>query len=83
MACVHKLKGAGSEIPDALVAAFMMAGLTENYRPMITGIESTNTKITSDQIKTKLLQEVIRSAEDDHETALAAKYQSYVEKFNK
>ncbi|KAJ6639826.1 Retrovirus-related Pol polyprotein from transposon RE1, partial [Pseudolycoriella hygida] len=66
VSCVHKLKGAGSVIQDELVAAFMMAGLTEEYRPMIMGIESINTKITSEDIKTKLLQEVSISRRMDH-----------------
>ncbi|XP_045541927.1 uncharacterized protein LOC123723402 [Papilio machaon] len=36
----------------------MLAGLSDNYKPMIMGLESSGIKITSDFIKTKLLQEV-------------------------
>lgn len=54
----HKLKGADSEITDKLVAAFMTAVLTEEYKPMIImGLENTNANISSDLIKTKLMQE--------------------------
>lgn len=82
--CVHKLKGAGSEISDELTAAFMMAGLTENYRPMIMGIESSNVKITSDQIKTKLLQEVLKNnGNDNEESALVVEHRTHAGKFNK
>ncbi len=82
VSCVHKLNGAGAVISDELTAAsaFMMAGLTEDYRRMIMGIESTNAKISSDQIKTKLLQEAIKSVEDDRETALAAQHRGKFKK---
>lgn len=73
VSCVHKLNGAGLEIPDQLVAAFMMAGLTQDYGPMIMGIESTNEKFTSEDIKTKLLQEVLVSKRDTEESAMLAR----------
>ncbi len=73
VSCVHKLNGAGLVIPDELVAAFMMAGLTEDYRPMIMGIESTNVKFTSVDIKSKLLQEVLVSSKDIEESAMIAR----------
>lgn len=52
----HKLKGAGLEIIDVLVAAMTLARLTKEYSPMIVGLDSTNANISSDFIKTKLLR---------------------------
>lgn len=73
VSCVLKLKGAGSTISDELVAAFMLAGLTEEYRPIIMGIEGTNVKVTSEDIKTKLLHEELVSGKDTGETAMTAR----------
>ena len=54
----HKLKGLGFDVPDEWVGTLMLAGLPDEYKPMIMGIESSGTAITADSIKTKLLQDV-------------------------
>lgn len=36
----------------------MLAGLPEEFKPMIMGIENSGTAITADSMKTKLLQDV-------------------------
>lgn len=65
----QKLKGAGMVIDDEWVATLLLAGLSERYEPMIMAIESSGLKISSDQIKTKLLQEV-RNSKKNGENSL-------------
>lgn len=54
----HKLGGIGFMVSDEWVGTFLLAGLPDEYRPMIMGIESSGITITGDAIKTKLLQDV-------------------------
>lgn len=54
----HKLFEIGFEIDDEWIGTFLLAGLTEKYDPMIMGLESSGAKLSSDLIKTKLLQDV-------------------------
>lgn len=54
----HKLAGAGMVINDEWIGTLLLAGLSSRYEPMIMAIESSGVKVSSDQIKTKLLQEV-------------------------
>lgn len=54
----YKLTGIGFEVSDEWVGTFLLAGLPDNYEPMIMGIESSGIRITGDAIKTKLLQDV-------------------------
>ena len=55
----------------------MLAGLPEQYKPMIMGIQSSGIKITGDSIKMKLLQDVKCDTED---SALASRMKN---KFHK
>lgn len=48
----------GFEVNDEWVGTLLLAGLPDEYRPMIMGLESSGTKITGDSIKVKLLQNV-------------------------
>lgn len=54
----HTLNGAGMQINDEWIATLLLAGLSERYEPMIMAIENGGVAISSDQIKTKLLQEM-------------------------
>lgn len=54
----HKLKGTGMEVDDEWLGTLLLAGLGEEYKPMIIAMESSAAKISSDLIKTKLLQEI-------------------------
>lgn len=54
----HKLACAGMEISDEWIGTLLLAGLNARYEPMIMAIESSGIKISADQIKTKLLQEL-------------------------
>lgn len=60
----HKLFEIGFEIDDEWIGTFLLAGLTEKYDPMIMGLESSGTKLSSDLIKTKLLQDVADNGGD-------------------
>lgn len=50
-----KLSGIGFALSDEWIAAILLAGLSENYRPFIMGIEAANTDLKSDAIISKLL----------------------------
>lgn len=51
------LNGIGFEINEEYVGSFLLAGLPDEYRPMIMAMENSGIKITGDAVKTKLLQE--------------------------
>lgn len=51
----NKLTGIGFELSSEWLGAIMLAGLTEDYRPLIMGIETNNEQITADLITSKLL----------------------------
>lgn len=63
----HKLKGVGMDIPDEWIGTLLLAGLPDEYRPMIMGLESSGIKITADSVKTKILQDVKSSAAAESE----------------
>jgi transposase InsO family protein len=54
----HKLNNLNLAVPDEWVGTLLLAGLPDEYRPMIMGIESSGIRITADSIKMKLLQDV-------------------------
>lgn len=51
----NKLKGIGFNMTDEWVGAILLAGLTENFIPLIMAIEATTNEIKSDLIIAKLL----------------------------
>lgn len=51
----NKLTGIGFDIDDEWIGAILLAGLTDNYQPLILGIESSGTNISGDMIISKLL----------------------------
>lgn len=57
MSTAQKLTEVGFDVPDEWLAIFLLSGLNDDYMPMIMAIESTDKKLSSDSIKTKLLQE--------------------------
>lgn len=67
----HKLNGIGFKVNDEWVGCIMLAGLTDEYKPMIMGIENCGMEITGDEIKTRILQDV--KIEDKQSNALIAK----------
>ncbi|XP_015124956.1 uncharacterized protein LOC107046765, partial [Diachasma alloeum] len=54
----HKLRGVGFTVQEEWLGTLLLAGLSDEYKPMIMAIESSGLPITADSIKTKLLQEV-------------------------
>lgn len=57
----HRLRNIDFNVDDEWLGTLMLAGLPEQYKPMIMGLESSGVKINTDSIKTKLLQEVKES----------------------
>lgn len=58
IATAHKLNGIGLKVDDEWVGCILLAGLPDEYKPMIMGLESSAIKITADLVKTKILQDV-------------------------
>lgn len=54
----HKLSSVGLKVSEEWIGTILLAGLPEEYKPMIMGIESSGVAVTGDSIKTKLLQDV-------------------------
>ena len=61
----QKLAGTGFKISDEWIGSLLLAGLTEKYSPMIMAIEHSGINITTDAIKTKLLDMEPESTEID------------------
>lgn len=57
MKVAQQLRDIGKEVDDEMLAALMLQGLTEEYNPMKMAIENSNIVLTSDYVKTKLLQQ--------------------------
>lgn len=53
--CSNRLNGIGLTMDDQWIAAILLAGLTENYKPLIMALEATTTELKSDLIIAKLL----------------------------
>ena len=53
----NQLNAIGFKLPDLWVGMILLAGLPEEYRPMILAMENSGVAITGDYVKTKLLQE--------------------------
>jgi hypothetical protein len=69
----HALNGIDFNISEEWIGTLLLAGLPEDYRPMIMALENSGIKISGDSIKTKLLQEVgIPSIDSDDDVALLA-----------
>lgn len=62
----NKLTGVGFEISEEWIGAILLAGLTEDYRPLILGIEASEKSITKDNIISKLIDNKIDAKENDN-----------------
>ncbi|XP_062529210.1 uncharacterized protein LOC105841774 isoform X4 [Bombyx mori] len=58
MNTAHKLRNISFDVNDEWLGTLMLAGLPEEYKPMIMGLESSGIKISADSVKSKLIQEV-------------------------
>lgn len=74
----NKLRGIGFEVADEWLGSILLAGLTDNFKPMIMGIESSGLNITADTVRTKLLDVCVESTS---ETAFFEKSSCKKEKF--
>lgn len=52
-----KVQKAGLKIDDEVVASFMLAGLPDEFSPLVMGVENSSKELTVDSVKTILLQE--------------------------
>lgn len=69
-----KMKKAGCELGDDIIAYTMLGGLPEEYRPMKMAIENTQAKLSSDYVQNRLLQEVaIAQSNENGASAMFAK----------
>lgn len=59
-----KLSGIGFKIDDEWLGAILLAGLTDSYKPLILGIESSGIDITGDKIISKLIDNSVESQEN-------------------
>lgn len=68
----HKLRNE-MDINDEWIGTLLSAGLNDDFKPMIMAIESSDTPITSDFVKTKLLQDFQPEGAHDGEKAMHIK----------
>lgn len=68
----QRLNEIGFKVDDEWLAIFLLSGLTDEYLPMIMTMESSGAQLSSDSVKTKLLQETV-GAVSNEQTALFAK----------
>lgn len=54
----HKLNELNFEVRDEWIGTLLLAGLPDEYKPMIMALENSGTPITGDVIKVKLLQNI-------------------------
>lgn len=71
MSATQKMTDLGFVVSDEWLAVFLLCGLTEEYQPMIMALEGMDKALSNDVIKTKLLQEISNTNND--EKALFAK----------
>lgn len=67
----YKLRSVGLNLDEEWIGSMLLAGLPEEYKPMIMGIQSSGILITGDSIKTKLLQDV--NLDSSQDTAFVGK----------
>lgn len=68
-----RIERAGLKIADEIIASLMLAGLPDDYRSMVMAIENSTEKLTSDMVKTRLLQEPEFNRSSNGASALVAK----------
>lgn len=70
----QKLSGTGFKISDEWIGCLLLAGLPEKYMPMIMAIEHSGISITTDAIRTKLLDMVETNGNDRDASAFASSH---------
>lgn len=59
----QRLREIDSPLDDEFIAIIMLSGLTNDYDPLIMALENSNMKLSSEMVKSKLLQETQRREE--------------------
>lgn len=76
----QQLADIGHKVDDEEVAVLLLGGLPAEFEPLVMGIEATHTELTSEIVKSRLLQEDYRRSDvassEMSEAALAAKHSS-------
>lgn len=67
-----KVRNAGLNIDDELAASLMLAGLPNDFRPLVMAVENSKEKLTIDMVKNLLLQDA-KFDSVDNEKALYSK----------
>lgn len=68
-----KVGKAGLAIDDEVLASLMLAGLPKKYKSLVMATENSTTKLTSDAVKTLLLQETRLNNNEDIGNAFLSK----------
>lgn len=78
----QQLADIGAVIEDEFVAVILLSGLPIEFNPMVMALESSNVKITSDLVKSKLLQEHLKweCANNEKDMALFSKGMKFEKK---
>jgi transposase InsO family protein len=61
----EKLNEIEAGLEDEFIGVIMLAGLTENFKPLIMALEHSGAKITSDSVATRLLSEDYKSTPEE------------------
>ncbi|KAL0882308.1 hypothetical protein ABMA27_000825 [Loxostege sticticalis] len=75
MTTAHKLRNIGFHVDDEWLGTMLLSGLPESYMPMIIALESSGIKITSDAVKSKILQDV-KQTDDNTAFATSQRFQN-------
>ena len=54
-------------VPDELIGVIMLSGLTPDYDPLIMALENSGTKVTADDVASRLVQEESRKKQNEGE----------------
>ncbi|KAI5652157.1 gag-polypeptide of LTR copia-type domain-containing protein [Phthorimaea operculella] len=68
----QQLSEIDAKVDDDWIISILLSGLTEVYNPLIMAVDNSGTKVSLEQIKTKLLQEGNRQATSNDDKELAA-----------
>jgi Zinc knuckle len=69
---LEKLTGIGFNITDDWIASIILAGLNDEYKPFILGLEASGVDITSDLVITKLIDS--QPKEEPNAALVASRY---------
>lgn len=65
-----KTRQIGNKIPDDIVAQTMLSSLPDEYRPMVMALANSGKELSTDLVRTNLLQEVRHDFTSDSTMAL-------------